>query len=112
MSDRDDFTHDIMERAIRRLNVLEYVILGLAALLALLGGALVAWLLGETLDVPFRWGWALASVLLFVVPGGIVYARENLSVGPGSGRAEGSRTGGSDGGDQGAGATRSDTRET
>lgn len=83
MSDRDQFTRDVMERAIRRLNILEYVILGLAALLALLGGALVAWLLRETADFPFRLGWALASLLLFVVPGAIVYARENLTSAPG-----------------------------
>ncbi|MDX1566381.1 MAG: hypothetical protein R3223_01190 [Longimicrobiales bacterium] len=91
MSDQDDFTRDVMERAIRRLNVLEYVILGFAAALALLGGALVAWLLGETLDIPFRWGWALASLLLFLVPGAIVYARENLSTGPEPRSADGDR---------------------
>lgn len=83
MSDRDEFTRDVMERAIRRLNILEYVILGLAALLAILGGALVAWLLGEMVEIPFRLGWALASLLLFLVPGAIVYARENLSSTPG-----------------------------
>lgn len=83
MSDRDEFTRDVMERAIRRLNILEYVILGLAALLALLGGALVAWLLGEMVEIPFRLGWALASLFLFLVPGAIVYARENLRSTPG-----------------------------
>jgi len=96
MSEQDDFSRDVMERAIRRLNVLEYVILGLAALLALLGGALVGWLLNETLDIPFRLGWALASLLLFIVPGAIVYARENLSTGPrpgGGGEDSGDRHG-------------------
>lgn len=98
MSEPDDFTRDVMERAIRRLNVLEYVILGLAALLALIGGALVGWLLNETLDIPFRLGWALAALLLFVVPGAIVYARENLSRGPRTG-------GGADGAENRPGPT-------
>ena len=88
MSDQDQFTRDVMERAIRRLNILEYVILGLAALLALLGGALVAWLLSETVEIPFRLGWALASLLLFLVPGAIVYARENLTSPPSRGATE------------------------
>lgn len=104
MSEEDDFTRDVMARAIRRLNILEYVILGLAALLALLGGALVSWLLSETLDIPFRLGWAISSLLLFVVPGGIVYARENLSSGPG-------RRGAGGEGEGGAGKKQGDTSE-
>lgn len=79
MNDREELDREVMERAIRRLNILEYVILGAAALLALVGGALVAWLLGEVAEVPFRISWLVASLLLFVVPGGIVYARERLS---------------------------------
>lgn len=109
MSEQDDITRDVMERAIRRLNVLEYVILGLAALLALVGGALVGWLLNETLDIPFRLGWALAALLLFIVPGAIVYARENLSRGPrpGGGSEEGGGRHGAtpDPGTAGSGAT-------
>ncbi len=76
MSDSGDPTREAMERAIRRLNVLEYVILGFTALLAILGGALVAWLLSSTLEVPFRLSWFVASLLLFVVPGAVVYGRE------------------------------------
>ena len=59
-----------------RLNVLEFLILFFALILALLGGALVAWLIGSLVDVSFRWLWAGASLLLFILPGGFVYFRE------------------------------------
>ncbi len=81
-----EFDREVMERAIRRLNILEYVILGAAAVLALVGGAVAAWLLNATLELPFRLSWAVVSLLLFVVPGGIVYARER--------RADGTMSGG------------------
>lgn len=79
MSEPEQVDREVMERAIRRLNILEYLILGAAALLALVGGALVGWLLSLVAEVPFRLAWLVASLLLFVVPGGIVYARERLS---------------------------------
>lgn len=79
MSESEQFDREVMDRAIRRLNILEYVILGAAALLALLGGALVAWLASISLEVSFRISWVVASLLLFAVPGGIVYARERLT---------------------------------
>ena len=59
-----------------RLSVLEYLILFLAMVLALLGGALVAWALGSAVPLSFRWTWALTSLLLFILPGGFVYLRE------------------------------------
>ena len=59
-----------------RLNVLEYLILFFALVVALGGGALVAWLAGPLIDLPFRWTWAGASLLLFILPGGFVYFRE------------------------------------
>jgi uncharacterized membrane protein len=67
---------EVMSRAIWRLNILEYLILLVALGLALLGGALVAWILSTSTGFSFRWGWAGASLLLFIVPGGIVYLRE------------------------------------
>jgi len=73
---------DVMDRALKRLNVLEYLILVLGAVLALAGGGLVAWILSSTADLPFRASWAVASLLLFIVPGGLVYLRE-LRSGPG-----------------------------
>ena len=66
----------IADRAIRRLDILEYVILLAAALMALLGGALVAWLLTALAGFSFRITWAISSLLLFVIPGGSVYLRE------------------------------------
>lgn len=65
-----------MERAIRRLNALEYVILAVAVLLAMGGGALVALLLSSSFDLAFRPIWLAASVVLFVVPGLVAFRRE------------------------------------
>lgn len=79
MKEPEQLDREVMERAIRRLNILEYLILGAAAVLALVGGALVAWLVSAVAEVSFRLSWVVASLLLFVVPGGIVYARERLS---------------------------------
>ena len=67
---------EVMSRAIWRLNILEYFILLAAVCLALLGGALVAWILSTLAGLSFRWCWAGSSLLLFIVPGGIVYLRE------------------------------------
>ena len=63
-------------RALWRLDVLEYLILFLALILALLGGVMVAWVLSTAASFPFRPTWAVASLLLFIVPGGSVYLRE------------------------------------
>ncbi len=65
-----------MNRAIRRLSILEWVMLAGAAAAALAGGWLVAWLIRD-LGLPFRLTWALAAVLLFAVPGFSVLAREH-----------------------------------
>lgn len=69
-------TRKDMRRAIWRLSVLEYVMLGLAALAALLGGAMAAWLLQSATGIPFRWTWTIASILLFALPGLAVWGRE------------------------------------
>ncbi len=69
-------TRRMMETAIRRLNVLEYVILGVAMALALLAGALAAWMVEGVVGAPFRLTWALSSLLFFIVPGWIVFQRE------------------------------------
>jgi uncharacterized membrane protein len=65
-----------MERAIRRLNSLEYFIIAIAMALALVAGALAAWLVERLVGGPFRVSWAVASLLFFVVPGAIVLRRE------------------------------------
>ncbi|MFG1690877.1 hypothetical protein ACGF5M_01770 [Gemmatimonadota bacterium] len=66
----------VMERAIWRLNVLEYLMLGMAAALSLGGGALVAWILQTSFGVPFRPSWVIASLFLFIIPGLVVFGRE------------------------------------
>ena len=66
-------TRRMMETAIRRLNTLEYVILGVAMLLALLAGALAAWMVQDLAGAPFRLSWALAS-LTSMPPAGAVSA--------------------------------------
>jgi len=71
-------TREAMKRAIRRLNVLEWILLSGAALLALVGGALVALFLQAALGFPFRLSWAVCSILFFVLPGGVVLGREVL----------------------------------
>ena len=85
-------TRRMMETAIRRLNVLEYVILGVAVVLALLAGALAAWLVENVAGAPFRLTWALSSLLFFVVPGWVVLRRERQAEGV---RKGGARTAGS-----------------
>ena len=62
---------EVARRAIRRLDILEWVFLAGAVLLATLGGGGVAWLLQG--DGPyFRATWVVSSLLLLVVPGAIV----------------------------------------
>jgi uncharacterized membrane protein len=64
-------THEVTSRAIRRLDVLEWVIYIGAAGLAVLGGALIALLLAGSLGFAFRSVWVVASLVLFIVPGTI-----------------------------------------
>jgi hypothetical protein len=69
-------TRRMMETAIRRLNILEYVILGVAMVLALLAGSLAAWMVENLTGAPFRLTWAVSSLLFFIVPGWMVLRRE------------------------------------
>ena len=69
-------TRRMMETAIRRLNAFEYLILAVAMGLALLAGALAAWMAESLMGASFRLAWALSSLLFFVVPGWIVFRRE------------------------------------
>lgn len=66
---------EVAARAIRRLDLLEWVMLGMVAVLALGGGAVIAWLLQAMVGTPFRPTWIVASVLLFAVPGAISLKR-------------------------------------
>lgn len=65
----------VTRRAIRRLDILEWVIMGGAVLLATAGGAVVAWLTGEPSGFGFRPTWVVASLFLFIVPGSIALYR-------------------------------------
>lgn len=80
MTGKDGFegTRKEMERAIRRLNVLEYFIIAAAFLLALAGGGVVAYLLSGGTDVPFRLTWALISLAALIIPGSLVFGRDLL----------------------------------
>lgn len=71
-------TREEMDRAIRRLDALEWVILLTAVGFALGGGALVAWILSAGTDISFRVLWIGLSILLLVVPGAFVFLRERL----------------------------------
>jgi len=79
VSKQEDLAREVMARAIRRLNILEYLILGAAAALATAAGAATAWVLSATLDAPFRLSWLVSSILFFGIPGALVYGREVLS---------------------------------
>ncbi len=68
-------TREEMERAIRRLNTLEYVILVASFLLALAGGGVVAFLLSSGTALPFRLTWGVVSILLLLIPGLLVFGR-------------------------------------
>lgn len=65
----------VTTRAIRRLDVLEWVILGAAVVVALLGGGLIAALVGGSLGVGPRVVWAVTSLLLFGVPAAVAAKR-------------------------------------
>lgn len=57
-----------LKRAVRRLNVLELILLGAAVIAALAGGWLAALLGTRAFDMPFRATWVTASITFFIVP--------------------------------------------
>jgi len=69
-------TREDMRRAIRRLDALEWVILGFSTLLSLGGGAGVAWILSQGTDLPFRLIWGVVSIGLLLIPGAMVFGRD------------------------------------
>ena len=68
-------TREITERAIRRLDILEWVILTGVAVLATVGGWLIALVLSTAVGLPFRPVWIVAALLLFGIPGAIALRR-------------------------------------
>lgn len=65
-----DRAHEVTQRAIKRLDVLEWVMWGAGAIMAMVAGAVVAWVMGVLVGWSFRPTWMVASMLLFVIPGG------------------------------------------
>ena len=60
---------EVTQRAIRRLDALEWIGYALAAVVAILGGAAVAWMVAEPSGFDFRTVWIVSSLVLLVVPG-------------------------------------------
>jgi len=90
VAERDGFegTREEMQRAIRRLRILE-VVIGLAAVsLAIGGGALVAFVLSSGTALPFRLTWGVTSVILLVIPTAIFIGKDRIGRGhdPGDSR--------------------------
>ena len=67
---------EAISRAIKRLNVLETIIIGAAVVIALGGGWLGALLARGIFDLPFRTTWMVLSVLFFVVPAAVAWTME------------------------------------
>ena len=68
-------TRVIAVRAIRRLDVLEWLILSGAVIAAVVGGWLIAWLLAESVGLSFRLVWVVSSLVLFGGPGSVALIR-------------------------------------
>ena len=66
-------------RAIMRLGLLELAMLVTAVFLCLLAGGVLALLVSTTFPVSFRLAWAVASLVLFVVPAVFAWRRERRS---------------------------------
>lgn len=81
----------VIRRAIRRLDILEWVIFLVGAVLAGLGGALIARVLAPMVGWGFRSTWIGASFLLFVIPGMAAIIRIRRDARAYAARAEGKR---------------------
>ena len=73
--DESSEVRQVAARAVRRLDILEQVILAVAAGLAVLAGALTAMLLRVAFELPFRPTWIVASLVLFIGPAVGSYVR-------------------------------------
>ena len=92
-SDREaaQATREVAQRAIRRLDMLEWVMVLGGAVLAMLGGAVFAWLLAGMAGLTFRTTWIVASLVLFVLPGTIAIIMIRRDERAGAERASGDR---------------------
>ncbi len=64
-------TSEVARRAIRRLDIFEWLVFAGTFALAIFSGAAVAWLIVGFNDPRFRTTWIVTSLLLFVIPGTI-----------------------------------------
>ncbi len=62
-----------LQRAARRLNILELIVLGAAVIASAAGGWVAALLAGRAFGLPFRATWVGASLALFVVPAAVAF---------------------------------------
>jgi uncharacterized membrane protein len=72
---------EVARRAIRRLDILEWVFLGGAVGMAVAAGGGVAWLVVPGGGRQFRAVWIVSSLLLFLIPGAIVLTRSKRADG-------------------------------
>lgn len=81
MAEDYEGTRREMERAIRRLNTFEYLLVGGAVLVAVIAGAIVAYLIHTLTGFPFFYSWVALSILFLVVPALFAILRERTTVG-------------------------------
>lgn len=65
-----------LNRAARRLNILELIVLGAAIIASTAGGWLAALLAGRAFGFPFRTTWVVASLALFAIPALVAFLVE------------------------------------
>jgi len=78
MTDRSRETklRQVVSRAAWRLNLIEIVVLVLAAILSLIAGAITALMFADLTDISYRSIWMVSSVLFFGIPGCFVIFRK------------------------------------
>lgn len=74
--ERAEAARKVTGKAIRRLGLLEMVLLLAAATMATLAGAVTGWLLNDALEWNFRSTWLVSSVLYLALPGLLVWVRD------------------------------------
>lgn len=67
-----------LNRAVRRLNVLELILLGAAVIVALAGGWLAALLGARAFGLPYRTTWIASSLAFFIIPALLALGIERL----------------------------------
>ncbi len=72
MQNTEKTLRKVVNRAAWRLNVIEIVVLILAAILSLIAGAITALMFADLIDISYRTFWMIASVLFFGIPGAFV----------------------------------------